>query len=361
MSHQDLLHAVQKTLPATVAVVAPRPEQLASGRLPAGGLPPCGAGVIVDADGIIITNNHVVEGADPNHLEVITYDGKRHKATLVGRSPTADVAVLKIVPYSGMVVAPLGDSDTVQAGQVVFAIGTPRGLVFSASAGIVSYPNRFQRGLDDDDDDDDDSNSPSVLPSIQHDAACNPGNSGGGLFDIDGNLIGINTFILTAPVVDQHGRAVASALGSIGLGMALQVNAVKAVADKIRQVGGAQAGGLPTFRLMRGARVDRVTLTPPPAVLTAVTEAARRLGLKRGDTLLSVNGIAVQHAWHAEALLVAFAGEEVVLAVRGRNGDLRNATITLPQLTVLDTLAPVEEKVRRERLGYMERATNRRK
>lgn len=359
MSDTKLLQGVQNTLPATVAVVAPRPEHIKSGRLRAGEMPPCGAGVIVEASGIIITNNHVIDGADPDFLEVITYDGKRRKAKLIGRSPTADVAVLQITPYDGMAVAPIGNSDTLLAGQVAFAIGTPRGLVFSASAGIVSHPNRFQRGLDDDDDDD--NNSPSVLPSIQHDAACNPGNSGGGLFDIDGKLIGINTFILTAPVVNQAGQPVASALGSIGLGMALHINAVMAVAGKIRNAGGTQVGDLPLFRLMRGAHVDRATLTPPAAVLTAVTEAAKRTGLRRGDTLLKVNDTEVLHGWHAEALLVVNAGDTVTLTVRGRNGDERTATLALPRLTVLTCLTPSVETVKPRELGYMEQISPRRK
>lgn len=356
MSDTKLLQSVQATLPATVAVVAPRPQQLRGDSPQSGERPPCGAGVIIDASGIIVTNNHVIDGADPDFLEVITYDGKRHKAKLIGRSPSADVAVLEITPFANMAVAPIGNSDALLAGQVAFAIGTPRGLVFSASAGIVSHPNRFQRGIADDDDEES-SNSPSVLPSVQHDAACNPGNSGGGLFDIDGKLIGINTFILTAPVVTQDGKMIASSLGSIGLGMALHINAVMAVVGKIRKVKGQQMSTVPLFRLMRGSRVDRATLTPPKAVLTAVTEAAKRAGLKRGDTLLKVDDTDVQHGWHAEGLLVINAGDVVTLTVRGRHGDLRTATVQLPDLTVFTKLASVTKSVAAKELGYMQAAS----
>lgn len=359
MSHNKLLHIVQATLPTTVAVVAPHPEHIKHARMRPGQIPPCGAGVIIDAtNGIIITNNHVIEGGDPNHLEVITYDNVRRKAKLIGRSPTADVAVLQIAPYDGIVAAPIGDSDTLLAGQVAYAIGTPRGLMFSVSAGVVSHPNRFQRSLVDDDDE---TGSPSALPSIQHDAACNPGNSGGGLFDIEGNLIGINTFILTAPVLNQKGEAVAAALGSIGLGMALQINAVMAVAGQILKAGGAQIGDQPMFRLMRGARGDRVSLTPPTAVLTAVTESAKRAGLKNGDTLLQVNGTDVLNSWHGEALLVVNAGKAVTLTVRGRNGNLRTAELTLPRLTVLSSLCNTELAEPRRELGYLQKVSSRRR
>src|SRR5690606_36221753 len=116
MSDTKLLQSVQATLPATVAVVAPRPQQLRGDSPQSGERPPCGAGVIIDASGIIVTNNHVIDGADPDFLEIITYDGKRHKAKLIGRSPSADVAVLEIKPFANMAVAPIGISDALLAG-----------------------------------------------------------------------------------------------------------------------------------------------------------------------------------------------------------------------------------------------------
>jgi len=171
-----------------------------------------GSGVILTADGYILTNNHVVEGADAVRVEFA--DGRTAAATVVGTDSSADVAVIKAVGASGLTPATLGSSSSLNVGDTVLAIGSPLGLENTVTAGIVSALHRDLGGSGD---------TASISDAIQTDAAINPGNSGGPLVDVNGHVVGINAMIATT----------SSEAGSIGVGFAIPIEKARAVADEL--------------------------------------------------------------------------------------------------------------------------------
>jgi putative serine protease PepD len=319
---------VNDTLPKTVAISAPRPGSFFS---PADdddendGPDIHGSGVIFDTNGHILTNAHVVNGADLKRLSVLTYDGTWHPATVVASNPQADLAVLKIAPFPGITPVTFGDSTKLRAGETVFAIGAPRALDFSVTRGTISHPDRFNLNWPNGGK----QTSATVLPVLQTDASINPGNSGGGLFDAEGNLVGINTFILTAPVV-ANGRAVATAIGNINLGMALKGNDVRDTANKmLGRTGSAQSN--PGLQLAPNTKKTRTSLRPPEATIVALDAggAAHAAGLQIGDTFVRIGGDATPTANHARWLLLKYSGESVEVVVRRQNAEL-TLTLSLP-------------------------------
>ncbi|WP_460397360.1 S1C family serine protease [Actinophytocola sediminis] len=187
-----------------------------------------GSGVVVGVDGRILTNNHVV--ADPGQLTVTLADGRTVDATVVATDPSVDLAVIQASGVSGLTAATLADSDTVNVGDEVIAIGAPDGLRGTVTTGIVSaldrevrvpageQQNPFQvRGQD----------QTVSYRAIQTDASINQGNSGGPLFDADGRVIGINS-AMYSPVTGQDGSA-----GSVGIGFAIPSNDAKQVLDQV--------------------------------------------------------------------------------------------------------------------------------
>ncbi|MEV4056210.1 trypsin-like peptidase domain-containing protein [Amycolatopsis sp. NPDC049688] len=192
-----------------------------------------GSGVILTADGRILTNAHVVEGA--RNVVITTSDGKKYQASVVGADTKADIAVVQAQNASGLTAASLGDSSKLVVGQEVVAIGSPGGLQNTVTAGIVSALNRnlsdigqgeqqqrspFSRTSNQS------SDSPSYT-AIQTDAAINQGNSGGALVDAQGNVIGINS-ALYSPSASANGAA-----GSVGIGFAIPINDAKKIVDQI--------------------------------------------------------------------------------------------------------------------------------
>src|SRR5699024_6901776 len=177
-----------------------------------------GSGIVIDPHGYIVTHNHVVTmdgAADRADIDVVFSDGSRAPAEMVGRDPATDLAVLKVDDVQNLTVATLGNSDEVEVGEQVIAIGSPLGLVRTVTGGIVSAIQRpIALGESTSDGD-------VVIDAIQTDAAINPGNSGGPLIDGSGAVIGINTSIFT-----QTG-------GSIGLGFAIPVNDVRTVVTEL--------------------------------------------------------------------------------------------------------------------------------
>jgi putative serine protease PepD len=180
-----------------------------------------GSGVIFDADGHILTNNHVVATATGDKVTVVLNDGSSRDATIVGTDPRSDLAVVKVADTSGLKPATFGNSDAVQVGDAVLALGSPLGLQDTVTSGIVSAKNRtiHEGGQQ----------SPaggavtSISGLIQTDAAINPGNSGGALVDASGDVIGINTAIATA----------SGSNGNIGVGFAIPSNTAKNVAEQL--------------------------------------------------------------------------------------------------------------------------------
>nr|WP_245717559.1 trypsin-like peptidase domain-containing protein [Nocardia jejuensis] len=219
-----------------------------------------GSGVVLSTDGLILTNNHVVNGAGPNaKMEVAFSDGTTAAATLVGADSVSDLAVIKVTDKQGLVPVDLGTSGGLQVGQSVVAIGSPLGLAGTVTTGIVSSLNRPVST----------SGEPgaqgTVIDAIQTDAAINPGNSGGALVDMNGKLIGINTAIATLGTAEAAG----SQSGSIGLGFAIPVDTARRVADELIKTGKATYAQIGVkVRAqddVNGARVLEVTADGPAA------------------------------------------------------------------------------------------------
>ncbi|WP_430910657.1 Do family serine endopeptidase [Methylobacterium sp. sgz302541] len=273
-----------------------------------------GSGVLVDESGLVITNNHVIENM--NEVRVALADRREFEASIVLRDPRTDLAVVKIKnPAPGLVAMPFGDSDVLEVGDFVMAIGNPFGVGQTVTQGIVSALARTQVGSTD------------YQYFIQTDAAINPGNSGGALVDLQGRLVGINTAIYS-----QSG-------GSHGIGFAIPAGMVKAVVDSARN------GAATVRRPWLGARVQTVTpdiaesmgLDHPTGVLVASLQPkspAEEAGLKRGDVILSVDGLSVEDP---EAFGYRFA-------LRGTSGQTRFGVLRgTGRLTTQVKLAPAPE------------------
>jgi len=232
-----------------------------------------GSGVIVDSSGLVVTNHHVIEGM--TEVKVALSDHREFEAEIVLRDPRTDLAVLKIKSDETFPVLELGDSDAIEVGDFVIAIGNPFGVGQTVTQGIVSALARTQAGISD------------YGFFIQTDAAINPGNSGGALVDLDGRLVGINSAIYS-----RSG-------GSMGIGFAIPVNMVKGV------VAAAKGGGTAVRRPWRGAALQNVSKDiadslgldrPVGALVASLTEGgpAAEAGLKRGDVILAIDGQMVE-------------------------------------------------------------------
>ncbi len=231
-----------------------------------------GSGVIVSADGYILTNNHVVESAD--EITVILNDGRRTQAKLVGTDPDTDLAVLKI-KLDKLPVMVLSSTEQLQVGDIVLAIGNPFGVGQTVTSGIVSALGRNQLGIN------------TFENFIQTDAAINPGNSGGALVDVQGNLLGINTAIYS-----RSG-------GSMGIGFAIPVNTARQVLEGIVKQGQVVRGWIgvePTEITPDLAKTFNVQRTSG-VIITGVlqTGPAFKAGVRPGDVLLSVEGEVVRN------------------------------------------------------------------
>ena len=224
-----------------------------------------GSGYIISADGYIVTNNHVIDGADD--IEVETFGHKTFKAKLVGRDLKTDVALLKVESKDALPFVAFGDSDKMRVGDWVVAMGNPLGQGFSVSAGIVSARGRELNGTYDD--------------FLQTDAAINKGNSGGPLFNVNGEVIGMNTAILSPSG------------GSIGIGFSMASNVVSKVVDQLTQYGETRRGWL-------GVRIQDVSqdvadaMGLPAAVGALVTDVpdgpGKDAGILSGDVIVTFNG-----------------------------------------------------------------------
>jgi serine protease Do len=227
-----------------------------------------GSGCIIDREGYIITNNHVIEKAQTIKVKLI--DGKEYDATVVGRDPKTDLALIKIDAKNSLHVATFGDSDNLEIGDWVVAIGNPFGLETTVTAGIVSAKGRVIGAGPYDD-------------FIQTDASINPGNSGGPLFNLKGEVVGINTAIVS---------------GGQGIGFAIPINMARELLPQLKSKGKVTRGWL-------GVVIQKITpeiaktfglKESEGALVSDVTEdgPAEKAGIKRGDVIVSFNGKAIK-------------------------------------------------------------------
>ena len=255
-----------------------------------------GSGVIVDADGHLVTNHHVIQGAD--EIRVQLADGRVATPTIVGTDPDTDLAVLR-VDVNHVPVMPMGRSNELRAGDVVLAIGNPFGLSQTVTQGIVSATGRGRLGVTDFDD------------FIQTDAAINFGNSGGALINTDGELIGINTAVL------------AQNLGTDGISFAIPVNMVRGVMDQILQYGRVRRGWLGvSSEEVPHAAAAAMGLDPPVALRISNVDPqgpAALVGLRRDDVVTHLNGQPILNAQEALNRVAAMAPGSV-LDISARRG-----------------------------------------
>ncbi len=291
-----------------------------------------GSGFVISEDGYIVTNNHVIEGADEITIEFFNGGGELI-ATVVGTDPNTDIALLKVESDEPLHYVSFGDSDVMRVGDWVMAVGNPLGQGFSVSAGIISARNRELSGTYDD--------------YIQTDAAINRGNSGGPLFNMDGDVIGVNTAILS-----PNG-------GSIGIGFAMSSGVVTRVVDQLKEYGETRRGWL-------GVRIQDVTADVAEAMeldgtkgalVTDVPDGpAQEAGVLAGDLILSFDGQEVTDTrdlvrqvgnapvGKAVRLVVLRDGQTMTMLVTlGRREDAVAATEqTAPEETVQKTVLGME-------------------
>ena len=272
-----------------------------------------GSGVIVTEDGYILTNNHVVDGADEIKV-ALNPDGKEYDAKVVGRDPKSDIAVLKIEAHS-LAAVRLGNSDSVEVGDVVLAVGNPFGVGQTVTMGIVGATSRAVFGR------------PSGLEYedfIQTDAAINPGNSGGALVDAQGRLIGINTAILS-----RGG-------GNNGVGFAVPVNLARSVMDSIVEHGRVIRGFL-------GVNIQDITPAlakefgikePSGALVAEVTPSspAEKAGIRSGDVVTQFDGRDVKDSRHLKLMVGATPPDRKVTVALLREGSSKQVDVVLKEL-----------------------------
>lgn len=266
-----------------------------------------GSGVVVSPEGYILTNNHVIEGAD--EIEVAHNDGRKYKARVVGSDPESDLAVLRIPADHKLPVIAFGSSDSLRVGDVVLAIGNPFGVGQTVTSGIVSAMGRSHLGIN------------TFENFIQTDAAINPGNSGGALVDTNGNLVGINTAIYS-----QSG-------GSMGIGFAIPVSLAKNVMEQIVKSGGVTRGWV-------GIEVQEITPELAEAFKLAATQGALiagvmrgspadKAGIKPGDILIQVAGKRVKDAQVMLELIAALQPGKTARFDLNREGRETGVEVTI--------------------------------
>ncbi len=272
-----------------------------------------GSGVIITADGYIVTNHHVINPATNNGVIKVVLDDKREfRAKLVGSDPLTDIAVVKI-DAKDLPMIPLGDSDEVQIGEWVIAVGNPFQLTSTVTAGIVSATGRGNLRVIE--------GSYSVENFIQTDAAINPGNSGGALVNIEGRLIGINTAIAT-----RNG-------GYQGYGFAVPINLAKSVAEDLIKYGKVLRGYIGVQIQSIDATTAKALKLPKPEgawVQTLVPDgAAKEAGIQEGDVIIAVDGKPVKETNDLQAYVARkHPGDKVVVRV-WRDGKEKDITVTL--------------------------------
>ena len=284
-----------------------------------------GSGFIVDTSGIVVTNNHVI--ADADEINVIMNDGTKIKAELVGVDKKTDLAVLKFKPVKPLVAVKFGDSDKLRLGEWVIAIGNPFSLGGTVTAGIVSARNR-------------DINSGPYDSYIQTDAAINRGNSGGPLFNLDGEVIGVNTLIISPSG------------GSIGIGFAVPSKTVVGVVDQLRQFGELRRGWL-------GVRIQQVTdeiaeslnIKPPRGALIAGVEdkgPAKPAGIEPGDVVVKFDGKDIKEPKDLSRVVADTAVGKEVDVVIIRKGAEETRKVTLGRLEDGDKAVQASAKTKDE-------------
>jgi serine protease Do len=283
-----------------------------------------GSGFIVDTSGIVVTNNHVI--ADADEINVIMNDGTKIKAELVGVDKKTDLAVLKFKPVKPLIAVKFGDSDRLRLGEWVIAIGNPFSLGGTVTAGIVSARNR-------------DISSGPYDNYIQTDAAINRGNSGGPLFNLDGEVVGVNTLIISPTG------------GSIGIGFAVPSKTVAGVVDQLRQFGELRRGWLGVrIQMVTDEIAESLNIKPARGALIAGVEdkgPAKPAGIEPGDVVVKFDGKDIKEPKDLSRVVADTAVGKEVDVVIIRKGKEETRKVTLGRLED-DKAVPASVKTKEE-------------
>lgn len=287
-----------------------------------------GSGVIVSRDGYILTNNHVVAGAEK--LSVVIGKSKTYQAKIIGTDPPTDVAVIKIAAKD-LPVATLGQSESVKVGQWVIAVGNPFQLMHTVTAGIISAKGRSSVGLADYED------------FIQTDASINPGNSGGALADLEGNVIGINTAIASPSG------------GNIGIGFAIPIDMAKRVMDELMSEGEVVRGYVGLYlQDLNEELAKALDLEGTKGVIVSDVEKdgpAEKAGLKRGDVIVAFDGKEIENGAQLKNLVAMTRPKTKVEVDLIRDGKRMNLTVMMGE-------RPKSTDMRRREPGSQEGQTS---
>jgi putative serine protease PepD len=306
--------ALANRAPTSVAGIAKRVQPgVVSIEISAAGKRGNGSGFVVSSDGYVVTNNHVAApAASGGALRVVFQDGTYSTATIVGRDPNSDIAVLRI-QRGNLPSVQLGDSDKLAVGDPVVAFGSPLGLQGTVTSGIISSLDRpVVTGGESGD-------QQAYMAAIQTDAAINPGNSGGPLVDGDGRVIGVNSAIATLAGASGKG-------GSIGLGFSIPINQAKRIAEQIIATGKAK-------RTIIGAELDMTYSSPTGGVRLQAVPAgpAQKAGLRSGDVIVEFNGRRVSDPTDLIAFIRKFPAGAEVPVVYSRGGTTSTVRVTLTE------------------------------
>ena len=285
-----------------------------------------GSGFIIDTDGYILTNNHVVGNAD--EINVKLSDGRELKAKIIGSDEKSDVAVIK-VDANNLPTIPLGDSDNLEIGELVIAIGNPFGLTESLTLGIVSAKGRSTVGIAEYED------------FIQTDAAINPGNSGGPLINLEGKVVGINTAIFS-----QSG-------GNMGIGFAIPINMARNIKDQLVLQGKVTRGqlGVMIGELTKDlAEYFDIDSSKGVVVNDVLKDSpAEKAGIERGDIILEINGRKVENVGQLRNTVAMVSPGTQVRLLINRNGTKKTLNVKIGELS--DTTAQADTSKLSEKLG----------
>jgi serine protease Do len=285
--------------------------------------PGLGSGFIIDRDGYIVTNNHVVDGADT--IKVVLKDETEYPAKVIGRDPVTDIALIKIEAKGDLPTVVLGSSDDLKVGEWVTAIGSPFGLQYTVTAGIVSAKGRaIGSGPYDD--------------FIQTDASINPGNSGGPLINMKGEVVGINTMIIA---------------GGQGIGFAIPIDMAQGIVKQLKTSGEVTRGWLGvTIQDLKGNLAEYYGLKGKSGVLVASVvpgDPADQAGIKPKDIITDVNGQSVNTSRDLTSLAANLGVGDTAKVTILRNGESRTLEVQVGKRPL--TMASVSENGQKEKKG----------